>query len=1542
MNRFLKFGLAALLAVTFTACDEGTPPPVDPPPPPDPVGTISGTVTIDGEGAAGLTATLSSGTTTTTNTSGAFSFADVVAGSYTVSISGFADDVTFPSASQSATIASDGQTVNLNFAGQYIRSSSVVGAVVASDPMMSGSSDGLPETLAGVTVTLTGEHAMGEQQETNMETGGYAFTGLRAGSYTVTISGYPEDVKFEELSMTLEVGVGEVGTADFEGAYIRTAAIEGRVIIEGEGLPGVTVTLVGGPAEESYTKMTGADGEYAFTELRPGDYMVDISGYDPRDYEFAATSQEVNVGLDETETVSFTGELLRTAGISGRVSVEGMGLGDIAVTLSGAADDSAMTDASGQYAFSGLAAGDYTVTIAVESDAYVFEAMSSSVTVADEESAIVNFEGAHATTASVSGMMFVDEATKNDMHDEGEHPLAHAGVPVALVGPGVNDQRLSATDSTGAFAFTGLRAGPYQLIVPIDATVAAALGANDIAYGGPATGYAFALGVGEARTQAVPFDITHTTVNFTVSLKSGDETGDALPGAMVTLYSDAAGETRVGGGETGEDGSVAIKVARAGTSGNMVHAGVSADGYDVADGMTAVPWNPQYNMTVGTNANDIVNLNVDVTVSGATVTTEYGGGDALKGWAISVTSGEDAVEGAPEALDDEGSAAFKTTVESVPASFSFALAEDQPDSLDGGENYAAEAVVYTHTGLSLAGTMDAGALVASYTTQTLKVYVHHERDQVVGFTGNVLGGDERDDGKVSVELRYIDDNGRSRAFQNADSIDVDGPTKGGWTFSNVPAGKNVIVKAEDGQDEDDDEYQAIMVLDDGAHSDELAAYRDSDANGITGGHFGAMGGYSHTVSLCPLQASNPQDHDECSSFAYVSAHTVSGLIWKRSVEMDDADDFEEVEDPAFVEGITVSLTPVDGKNLAGEEQSATTTEEDDEDTEDIAEDHQFAFSDIAAGAYKLGVPDGWRAKMGPKNATADVGNALNPLGGDVELDITPATATVYGFVVDEDGFAVDSATVTANAGSALTDEHGRFIIDGIKSETRTISKKKVTGVFVEASIAGIGKASVTLDFAANTVTEVQKDGADLTLSAAAETASISGTVTASGGGAAIAGAKVEVSYDGGTTFVAPENKNAKEPRTASSNNIHVTGADGTYTVMVKAQDRGDGVSVRVTKDGMSFIPDQIDDIPAHSGSDVSGFNFTGFVNARITGRVVAAGGGPMSGVVVTATPTGDSVVTAADTTGRTGSFSLSVPYDRYTIEATAPATSLTRFTYPDDEPNVRVAPGQRVAYGNITGESVNARSISATRVKDDDGNYTGVLDISWRFDNVDGFSTINHQIETCVEDCGEDDATWADAGFTADTDADSEDDATMGIRVGTFTAPDASDHGFSVQITVSASEDVDGTATSRAGESVSVDVGAINPTARDVKATRGVPADTTNTTDTLTVEWKAATNANSDHRVVVRVDVSGVGMQWLVPTDNVADGGTAREWTLDITEDYSVAWADVDSSQSFTVTAADLAKALMVRVEARQDEQNDDDGDPVWRASSAVTVAAKP
>ena len=1520
MNRLKLLATATLMALTFTACDEGTPPPVEPPPPPTPVGTISGAVTIEGTAASGITATLSSGATTTTGSGGNFAFSGVEAGTYTVTISGFPEDATFAQVTQSATIATDGQNVQLNFAGEYIRSSSVVGNVVAADAMMSGG-DGQPETLAGVTVTLDGEHAMGEKMETGMD-GGFMFTGLRAGTYTVTISDFPEDVSFETVSLEVEVGVGEVGNADFTGHFIRTSAVEGHVIIEGEGLAGVTVTLAGGPADESFTAMTDADGMYRFEELRPGDYMVSISDFDTRDYEFAATSADVSVDLDETGTVDFTGVLLRTSGIAGRVSVEGMGLGEIAVTLSGADDRSTMTDAGGQYAFSGLGAGDYTVTIAVESDAYVFESMSTDLTVGDDESAIVNFEGMHARTASVSGMAFIDEATRNDMFDEGEHPLARAGIPVVLVGPGVNQQQLGATNDQGQFMFSGLRAGPYQLVMASNAEVAAALAAADLAYGGAAEGYAITVGVGETAAQNLPFDITHTTVKFKVSLKSGDKMGAALPDASVALYSDAAGETKVGGGMTGDDGMVAIRIARAGTSGNMVHAGVTADGYHVADGKTAVSWDPQMFATAGANANDIVNLNVDATVSGATVTTDYGGGKALAGWAISVMSGEDAVDGAPEKLDDDGKAAFKTSVgaDDLPATFTFAVDTVQDNKLDGGEAYKGTDVKYTHTGLALAGTMDAGTIEVSYKTQTLKVYVHHEMDQVMGYTGNILGGDKRVSGMVDIDIRYIDDGGRSRSFTKAEWNPATpgnfSDRNGVVTFRHVPADANVIVKADEvAQDPEAEDYQPIMLLD----PDELAAYRNMEDNGVTGGAFGAKGGFNHTVELCPLQATEPagQDHGECASFAYVTMHTVSGLVWKRGVTLDPAGDGFKAGASGrgattFVPGVTVTVSPVEGKNLAGDEASATTTErpvrtpgEDATGTSILDERVQFRFGGMAAGVYEVSVPSGWRYRIGGAGSEARDGGELSPLAGDVSLDVTPSTATLYGRLTGTDGFALDSVTVLANNVRTTTDALGRYVLEGIVPETRRIRNVTYTNkIFVLAGASGYNISDLEiLDFAANSPMKH-----DIDLRGVTARATISGTVRASGTNAPVAGALILV--DGR----APANA----PRTGPNRGRLLTGADGTYTAIIAAKELGQTASVSAHKRGMTFVPPSLA-APAHASAEISGIDFTGFVNATISGRVIAPGGGPQMGVVVSATSTTNARA-YADTTGVTGTFSLNVPFGGYTIAASLANHS---FSYPATGQVVNVAPGQQVNFGAIRAKTAMARNVRAVRLTSTTGDVTtltGTIKVAWTAEPGDvpaGYNDAAYTIQTNTGTGG----AWEDqGGATVDATADTA----------TFTI--TNDGAFMVRVVATAQPT--GAGNALVLNSAPAAVGAVDPSASGVSAARSG--------DSIKVAWSAVTNDTSNQRIVIQVAPAALNgaSVWFVAADGdpASIASDTRAWSLQVADDFSATWTAVGGA-TVAITAADLNKAVNVAVESVQGTVS---ATNPWKRSAVKAVGAKP
>ena len=349
MNRLKLLAAVALLGIPLAACEEATPPP--------PVGSIVGTVSIEGTGIDGVSVNLSNGNSTTTAGGGSYRFDNVEGGAYTVTISGFPSDATFDATSAAATISSAGQSVTVNFTGAYIRTASVMGSVTVENM-------GLP----GVTVTLTG---VSGATATTDDSGQYAFTGLRMGSYSVEISGFDNDeVGFSNTAASVSVGVGESKIVSFDGTYLRTAGIMGRVSVEGEGLEGVTVSLAGGPDNADMTTMTDAAGQYSFAKLRAGDYAVGISGYDTDDFEFEVTSQNVTVALGETANVPFEGVLLRTSGISGRVSVEGMGLDSITVTLSMAdADDmTTMTDVGGLYAFAGLAAGDYTVAITVESD----------------------------------------------------------------------------------------------------------------------------------------------------------------------------------------------------------------------------------------------------------------------------------------------------------------------------------------------------------------------------------------------------------------------------------------------------------------------------------------------------------------------------------------------------------------------------------------------------------------------------------------------------------------------------------------------------------------------------------------------------------------------------------------------------------------------------------------------------------------------------------------------------------------------------------------------------------------------------------------------------------------------------------------------------------------------------------------------------------------------------------------------------------------------------------------------------------------------
>ena len=157
--------------------------------------------------------------------------------------------------------------------------------------------------LGGVTVDLSG--VGGNQSATTGGDGSYSFSNVIEGSYTVTISGYPSDTDFGEATASVTINASSRNpTADFAGTYIRTASVAGTVTVEGMGLGGIMVALTG---TESQTGTTADDGSFSFSNMRMGEYSVEMSGWDPARHVFETTTESFSVSVGAQQMVDFMG-----------------------------------------------------------------------------------------------------------------------------------------------------------------------------------------------------------------------------------------------------------------------------------------------------------------------------------------------------------------------------------------------------------------------------------------------------------------------------------------------------------------------------------------------------------------------------------------------------------------------------------------------------------------------------------------------------------------------------------------------------------------------------------------------------------------------------------------------------------------------------------------------------------------------------------------------------------------------------------------------------------------------------------------------------------------------------------------------------------------------------------------------------------------------------------------------------------------------------------------------------------------------------------
>jgi len=375
--------------------------------------------------------------------------------------------------------------------------------------------------------------------------GNYLFTGLPAGDYTVVelqpaglldvtegdtvpdatdSTMAPDAVLDNMLSVTLAEGEDDVGNNFVEEQPPELGSIAGNVGEDTDDddapnapIPMVTIQLLDSTGAVIDTMVTDAMGNYLFTGLPAGDYTVvelqpagllDVTegdtvpdATDSTMAPDAVLDNMLSVTLAEGEDDvgnNFVEEQPPELGsIAGNVGEDtddddapNAPIPMVTIQLldsTGAVIDTTMTDALGNYVFTGLPAGNYTV---VEQQPAGFNDVTEgdtapdasdstmapdatldnmlSVTLAEGEEDLGNDFVEEAPTVSVGSSFFLD-VNDNGIQDPGEAGIPGVGVEVYAAGdtPGVDTPAGSATsDSSGFFFISGLPEGDYFLYIP--------------------------------------------------------------------------------------------------------------------------------------------------------------------------------------------------------------------------------------------------------------------------------------------------------------------------------------------------------------------------------------------------------------------------------------------------------------------------------------------------------------------------------------------------------------------------------------------------------------------------------------------------------------------------------------------------------------------------------------------------------------------------------------------------------------------------------------------------------------------------------------------------------------------------------------------------------------------------------------------------------------------------------------------------------------------------------------------------------------------
>jgi hypothetical protein len=191
-------------------------------------------------------------------------------------------------------------------------------------------------------------------------------------------------------------------------------------------------------------------------------------------------------------------------------TINGTVFGDVisgvTITLSGDASATTISDSSGDYSFAGLENGSYTATPGL--NGYIFNPVSRSLTVSDDDETGIDFVAAEIPTYTISGTVDGD---------------VQEGVTMTLSGDG---EGTTTTDSIGDYSFSGLSNGSYIVIPSLSDYSFTPTSENIIVSDADETGV----------------DFTAVEIIYTYSI-NGTVGGDVQEGVTVELSGDASATT---------------------------------------------------------------------------------------------------------------------------------------------------------------------------------------------------------------------------------------------------------------------------------------------------------------------------------------------------------------------------------------------------------------------------------------------------------------------------------------------------------------------------------------------------------------------------------------------------------------------------------------------------------------------------------------------------------------------------------------------------------------------------------------------------------------------------------------------------------------------------------------------------------------------------------------------------------------------------------------------------------------------------------------